>query len=870
MMTAGRLLFKQVGQYLRERGFKESKKRPHFDTISTLVLLGFLMALGLLFMTGGGIYWVYIYPPLAFFLKGKRQGMIWTVCLYILILLILLGYRSGFIPTFAYPWREIQQIFFSLTGLSFLILLYEIVRERHEFLLEKQSLEFVHKHVELSKEISERKRTEQALKESEARFHKVTEHTADALLVVDQQNVIRFMNPAAVPLFELQDKTLIGKKFGIPVIEGEPTELEIPHTDGTTSIVEIRSVAIDWENKPAYLESLRDITEHKRIQRALQESQTELEASYHREQERRRLSDTLREVARIVSSTLDQNTVVNIILNQLKNVVVYHRVTVMLLAEMGTLTVVAARDNLLSAATLTSFAIEKYPINASILQSKLPILVPNVADDERWHPSNTTQGIRSFIGSPLLVQEQPIGILAIGRRDETPYTPDDAHTVFAFATQVAIAVYNAQLHAKTQERNRRLALLHEISLAVNSTLDLKTLLTAACQKLVENFQVDHSGVLLFDNNLTYGEVVADFPPQQIIGERIPLERYILSERMIATVKPQAIDDAQHDPAMEQVWVVMRALNIQSILIVPLISQGQVIGSFSLDMTSERRQFNSSEIEIAQTIASQLAMAIKNARLLEAERTRLEHELETARQIQVSLFPPDVPKVMGLDISGFSFPARQIGGDFYNYFVFERQRVGIAVGDVSGKGMQSALMMALSFGLLSIEARSEVLPAALLGILNNELRPHTERNKKNTALAYLQLSPRHEDQWEFSTANAGLIAPLLRKKEGTLEWVDVGGLPLGMVPNLQYHDVHGLLSPGDMLLLMSDGLVEAMSATGEMYGFERLEACLSAVSSQNAQAVHDAILQDMRHFTGDTEVHDDFTLVIVLITSCHNS
>ncbi len=871
MMTAGKLLFKQIWQYLREQGFKEPTGRPHVDTISTLVLVGCLIALGLLFLIGDGIYWVSIYPPLAFFLKGKRQGIFWTGSLYFLILLILLGYWQGYISIFAYSEREIQQSLLSLTGLSLLIFLYESVRERHECLLEKQSLEFVHKHVELSKEINERKRTEQALKESEARFHNVTEHTADALLVVDQQNVVRFMNPAAIPLFKLQEETLIGKRFGIPVKEGEPTELEIPRADGTSSIVEIRSVRIDWENEPAYLESLRDITEHKRIQRALQESQTALEASYRREQERRRLSDTLREVARIVSSTLDQHTVVNTILNQLENVMVYHQVTVMLLTEEGeVLTTVAARDNLLSTVPLTSFAIEKYPINASVLQSKLPILVPDVDVDTRWYPSNTTQGIRSFIGSPLLVQEQPIGILAIGRRDEAPYTPDDAHTVFAFATQVAIAVYNAQLHAKTQERNRRLAFLHEISLAVNSTLDLKTLLTAACQKLVENFQVDHSGIVFFDSSLTYGEVVADFPPQSLTSTRIPLEGYRLNERLIATARPQAVDDAQHDPAMEAVWNVMRSLNIQSILIVPLINQGQVIGSFSLDITGRHRQFSCSEIEIVQTIASQLAMAIKNARLLEAERTRLEHELETARQIQMSLFPPDVPKIAGLDISGLSFPARQVGGDFYNYFEFDRQRIGIAVGDVSGKGLQSALMMALSFGLLSIEARSAVSPAALLRILNTELRSHTERNKKNTALTYLHLAASHEDQWEFSAANAGLIAPLLRRKEGALEWLDTSGLPLGMVTEPQYSNVQGLLRPGDLIVLMSDGLLEAMNATRELYGFERLEACLSTGTFRNAQAARDAILQDVQRFTGAIEAHDDFTLVIVMIASRHNS
>lgn len=872
VMTAGKLLLKQVWYALRKRGIHEPRGWPGFDTIGSLtlglllVVLGFLLTTGLLYRTG--IYWMAVYPPAAFFLKGKRWGTLWITILYFLTISLFLGHSWGYIPLFAYSGTELLSALLSLTALSCLVFLHEVVRENHERLSEAHSLELVRKHAELGKEIAERKRMEEVLQETERRFHKVTDHNVDALLVVDQHSVVRFMNPAAAALFDLQGESLIGKKFGIPVMVGEATELEIPRRNGTRTVVEIRTVEIEWENDLAYLESLRDITEHKRIQEALRESRSQLEASYRREQERRRLSDTLREVARIVSGALDQHTVVANILAQLEKVMVYHRVTVMLLTENETLNIVAARDELLDTSSLSSVTINKYPINAAILKSKQPILAPDVSCDDRWYPSSNTQGIRSFIGSPLLVQEQPIGILAIGRRDEVPYTQDDAQTVFAFATQVAIAVYNAQLHTKTQERNRRLALLHEISLAVNSTLDLKTLLTAACQKLVENFQADHSGVLLFDDQYTHGEVVADFPSQQTVGIRIPLEGYTLSERLIATAQPQAIYDAQHDPAMEKVWPVMRSLGIQSILIVPLISQGQVIGSFSLDMTSRQRQFSTSEIELAQTIASQLAMAIKNARLLEAERNRLEQELETARQIQMSLFPPEPPKIQGLDLSGVSFPARQVGGDFYNYFVFDANQMGIAVGDVSGKGMQSALMMALSFGLLSIEARPDIMPAPLLSVINNELRAHTARNKKNTALSYLKLFREQDNrcsQWKFSVANAGLIAPVLRKHDGTIVWLDVHGLPLGMVIDLQYDDFQGILEPGDVLFLMSDGLVEAMNAANDMYGFDRLTASLANISSQNAQGMQDALLDDVRRFIGDTEAHDDLTLVVVLVT-----
>ncbi len=176
------------------------------------------------------------------------------------------------------------------------------------------------------------------------------------------------------------------------------------------------------------------------------------------------------------------------------------------------------------------------------------------------------------------------------------------------------------------------------------------------------------------------------------------------------------------------------------------------------------------------------------------------------------------------------------------------------------------MMALSIGLLSIEARKEISPASLLCTLNSELRPHTLRNKKNTALSYLRLFPQNNHNsalWDFSVANAGLIAPLLRKADGSVEWLDVNGLPLGMIPNAEYTESQGKLEACDLLVLGSDGLVEAMNSDGEIYGFERLTDCVAKASFCNAQALQQHILEDVLRFTGDAEPHDDVTLVVVV-------
>ncbi|MCP4399275.1 MAG: SpoIIE family protein phosphatase [bacterium] len=838
-----------------------------FLLVLILVVLGFLLISGGL--QGTGIYWFYIYPVVAFFLTGKRRGAQWIAAAFFLALVIAVAGTFGYITSLPYSFVEIRQMLVSLFVVSLLVFFYEAAKENNEALISEQHVAVLKKNVALLEKIAEQERTDKALRESEERFHKVADHNIDAILVVDRRNIVRFINPAARKLFGIETETLLGKRFGIPVVEGEATEFEIPKRDGSAAIVEIRTVQIEWENDIAYLESLHDITEHKRAQEALRKSETQLNSSYQREQKRRRFSDTLREVARVVSSSLDQQSVINIILAQLEGVVSYDRVTVMLLDEPGILHVVAGRDTNGSDDVETDFQIEKYPLNAMILQSKLPLLVPDVSREVRWQPTAATQGIQSFIIAPLLVQETPIGILTVGRRDTTRYIEDDSQTVFAFATQVAIAIHNARLHARTQERNRRLALLHKISLAVNSTLELHSLLTSACRELVENFHADHSGVILFDNSANSGEVMAEYPAQGALGKQIPCEGNALAQQLLQTALPAAVYDVQQDPLTEKIWDIMRALSIRSALFVPLIGQGQVIGFFSLDIMSARRPFSQSEIELTQTIASQLATAINNARLLDNERTRLERELETARQIQMSLFPAQDPCIDGLEICGVSFPAREVGGDFYNYFVFEQQHFGVAVGDVSGKGLQAALMMTLSFGLLSTEARREVLPAILLEHLNDELRPHTERNRTNTALCYLCLSPARvgeaptEAPWDFRVANAGLIAPLIRRRDGTVEWLEANGLPLGMLPGIQYSEMSGQLALSEFLLLCSDGLVEAKNEAGELYGFERLTKCVESASARDAQALQKYILADMRNFAVDTEAHDDMTLVVVM-------
>lgn len=720
--------------------------------------------------------------------------------------------------------------------------------------------------VATKEDITYRKLADDALRKSQERFQKVIEHDMDAIVVVDQERIVRFINPAARRLFDVQDDAaMIGKHFSIPALNGESTELEIPRRDGSTSVVEIRSVEIEWEKQPAYLESLRDITEHKQIEDALRASQQQLSETYQREHQRRLLSDTLRKIAGIVSSTLDTDEVLRLILDQLERVITYHRATVSTLEE-ETLFLMAGKDKRGDVIKQFHYSAYKYPLNAEVLRSKKPICIPDVSRDSRWHPSPTMQTIRSMIFAPLLVQHQPIGILAVSRVDEIPYEEDDARTVFAFANQVAIAMHNAQLYGRMQERNQRLALLHDVSQTLASTFEMPKFLTGACETLVRNFHADHSAVLLFDEAYTHGEIVAEFPTGHVRGLRLSLQEYGVAKEMLATAQAVAVLDAQHDPRAEKIRDFVQAVGIQSLLVVPIISKGRIIGSFSLSLTQERREFERTETEMAQTIASQMAVAIENARWIEKERQRLEEELSIAWHIQNSLLPVGVPDIPGLDCAGFCYPASKVGGDFYNYFAFPQNELGVAVGDVAGKGIQAALMMALSVGLLTTKVQKDLSPSKLLATLNADLQPHVRRNWMNTALTYATLHPSvtFPGAWHLQMANAGLVPPLVRRQNRDIEWCEVGGLPLGISEKSVYPEKDMLLYPGDMLILCSDGVTEAMNAEQGMYGNERFAQRVASLTEKGAQQALTALLEDVRSFAGDNDTGDDVTMVVIIV------
>jgi serine phosphatase RsbU (regulator of sigma subunit) len=238
-----------------------------------------------------------------------------------------------------------------------------------------------------------------------------------------------------------------------------------------------------------------------------------------------------------------------------------------------------------------------------------------------------------------------------------------------------------------------------------------------------------------------------------------------------------------------------------------------------------------------------------------KRERIEQELEVARRIQRASLPGEVPQLEGWEISPYYKPAREVGGDFYDFFELPNGRLGIVVGDATGKGVPAALVMANARSMLRAVAQAFNSPGEVLRRVNEALVTDVPPNMFVTCF-YAILEP---ESASLSYANAGHDLPCLHRTSGEAEEMRATGMPLGLMPGMGYEEKETILKSGEAALFYSDGLVEAHDAKGEMFGFPRLQSLVSKYGEE--RPLGDSLLEVLHSFTGEGwEQEDDITLV----------
>ncbi len=304
------------------------------------------------------------------------------------------------------------------------------------------------------------------------------------------------------------------------------------------------------------------------------------------------------------------------------------------------------------------------------------------------------------------------------------------------------------------------------------------------------------------------------------------------------------------------------LKIRSVMCVPLLTpDGQVLGIIQLD-TADRKQFMQDDLDVLAAVASQAAIAVQNATLHESviQRERLDRDLKIAEQVQKRFLPQSVPKIAGWEFFAYYLPTYEVGGDYYDFVTLPGARVGVAVGDVSGKGVAAALMMAKFSGDTRFYMTTKESPDAAAIELNNALWAAGIDEKFIT----LSLSLLDTNTHVLQYCSAGHPPILLRRADGTVEELgeDISGFPLGIMPDTVYAQKEVTLHSGDVVVVYSDGVTDPRNMNEELYDTKENRRLLKrvAASAGGPEAVGKSILQDVREFSKGHSQTDDITLL----------
>ncbi len=320
-----------------------------------------------------------------------------------------------------------------------------------------------------------------------------------------------------------------------------------------------------------------------------------------------------------------------------------------------------------------------------------------------------------------------------------------------------------------------------------------------------------------------------------------------------------ISDTQLDDALKQQQSILLH-RVRSMMGVPLQTGDRVIGLIYVDNGAILRPFSQEDLDLLTVMANVAAIRIEHARLAEIEQSEklMELELTQAGEIQAALLPTESPVFPGYDFAGHNLPCRTIGGDYYDFVPYSDGRLALVVGDVSGKGLPAALLMS------SLQARVQMLketspdPASAVTLLNRSLSDRCPAGKFITFF-YALLDPA---SGELSYSNAGHNYPLLIRRDGSVRKLAGGGIVLGLFPMAHYEMHQVVLDSGDMLVLYSDGVTEAVNAGGEEFGEDRLASFFWERRSESCAHLVSELVEHLRGWHGSTAFADDFTIVLV--------
>jgi sigma-B regulation protein RsbU (phosphoserine phosphatase) len=483
------------------------------------------------------------------------------------------------------------------------------------------------------------------------------------------------------------------------------------------------------------------------------------------------------------------------------------------------------------------------------------VRVSDTSKDDRY--INAIDSVRSELAVPLMLQGKCVGVLDIQSGHLDYFTPEQQSILTLLASRLAVAIENARLFQRVRSQADTLLLLNEVGRETSSILDVEELLRRAAEQIKRVIDYQILSIMLYDEE------------QKVFRHRVDVKhghrvqgkmRVAASEGIVgaaaALKEPVVVPDVSVDPRY-----LMVNPETRSELAIPMLHKGKVIGVLDLE-SPQANYFTEDHVQTLSILAANLAVALENARLYEQvarDEARLERDLQAAKRIQGALLPRVPTEDFDLDVAARYLSAREVCGDLYEFLRYGPQQLGIALGDVSGKGTAAALYGAVAIGIMRSLAPQKLQPAEMLKQMNQIVCERTVEGRFMTAC----FATWQKGRQKLRVANAGQSQPLLYK-DGRCDKIALTGFPLGIFEEVSYEEWGVTLVAGDILVFHSDGIAETANSEGQFFGTERLRRLIEQHHEVSAAELADVILREVEWFAQSAPLADDRTLVVLKV------
>ncbi|MFC2085439.1 GAF domain-containing SpoIIE family protein phosphatase [Bacteroidota bacterium] len=404
-----------------------------------------------------------------------------------------------------------------------------------------------------------------------------------------------------------------------------------------------------------------------------------------------------------------------------------------------------------------------------------------------------------------------------------------------------------------------LSILNDIATTITSTQPVNQIVDKIVVKCVKHLTVEQGAIMLLDEKDKNNPLHTMIRKHDSSINTLPMKLDAqLTGWMIYNKKPLLVNDFKKDTPFMITGDITSSYH--SLLSVPMILKGKMLGLISVFNKRNNELFTEEDKRLLSIIAAQSAQVIENARLYEEEKAliSIKEEMRMARDIQQNLLPKENPEIQGFQISGTSIPAREVGGDYFDFIPLGETCTSFCVGDITGKGMPAAMLMAN----LQATLRAQITVCTDIGksmVTTNNLLYHSTDSGKFATLFLGAIDVKNS---RITYCNAGHDEPLLIGKSGEIIKLSTGGMLLGCFPDQQFTEGTVELESGDLLVLYTDGVTEAMNDKEVEFGLERLIELINSSRSNSSEEIKDLIIRNVRNHAALTPQSDDITLMVI--------